>query len=190
MTLIRTVEPAAEPVTLAGMKAHLRVTHSSEDELISGLIKAAREEVERSTSLALIRQSWRLVLGEWPRDGCISLQPNPVIGVSSVAVFDENGDETILPAGSYLLDNISNPARLQLKDMAAPGKALNGIEVEFEAGYGDSGVEVPEGLKRAIGILVAYWYEFRGAYGAKDQPVAIPGEYLRIIRHFRAPRLR
>ena len=66
MTLMRTVTAAVEPVTLAEVKAHLRLDHASEDELLGGLIRAAREEVERATGLALIDQDWRLVIDEWP----------------------------------------------------------------------------------------------------------------------------
>ena len=39
----------------------------SEDELLSGLIRAAREDVERTTGVALIDQAWRLVLDAWPQ---------------------------------------------------------------------------------------------------------------------------
>ena len=69
MTLLRTGEPAAEPVTVAEVKSHLRLQHASEDDLIAGLIRAAREEVERATGMALIDQTWRLVLDRWPRGG-------------------------------------------------------------------------------------------------------------------------
>ena len=62
MTLFRTVEPALEPVTLAEAKAHMRLGHDSEDALIAGLIRAARDEVERTTGTALIDQDWRLAL--------------------------------------------------------------------------------------------------------------------------------
>lgn len=189
MTLIRTAEPAVEPVALAGMKEHLRVTHDSEDALISDLIKAAREEVERSTSLALISQSWRLSLDRWPRNGLVALRRNPVSSISSVAVFDEDGEGFVLPPEAYQLDSSAMPARLQFKAMPAPGQELNGIEIDFIAGHGESPAQVPEGLKRAIMILVSHWFEFRGAYGAKDQPVSIPDEYLRIIANFRMPRL-
>ncbi len=52
MTLFSTrSQPAAEPVTLAEAKAHLRLRHDSEDELFAGLIRAAREEVEARPAL-------------------------------------------------------------------------------------------------------------------------------------------
>ena len=78
MTLIRTVEPSAEPVTLTEVKAHLHVDQASEDDLLGGLIRAAREEVERTAGLALIEQSWRLVLDRWPGNGCALLRIHPL----------------------------------------------------------------------------------------------------------------
>ena len=66
MTLALISPPAVEPVTLADMKAHLRVTHDSEDAMIASLIKAAREELEQAAGLALISQGWRLYLDCWP----------------------------------------------------------------------------------------------------------------------------
>jgi len=189
MTLIRTAGPAVEPVTLAGMKEHLRVTHDSEDALITGLIKAAREEVERSTSLALIEQTWRLTLDRWPPGRVVPLRRNPVLSVTSVMVFDEDGEGWLVAPEAYRLDRASMPARLHFIDARPSGRRLNGIEIDFSAGYGPDGEGVPEALKRAMGILVSHWFEFRGAYGAKDQPVSIPDAYLRIIAGFRTPRL-
>ena len=74
MVMTRISAPAAEPVTLAEAKAHLRVVDAVEDTLISGLIKAAREEVEAATGLALISQNWRLYLDCWPPSGLV--RPN------------------------------------------------------------------------------------------------------------------
>ena len=69
MTLVRTSGPDAEPVTVSSLKAYLRLTHDSEDELLAGLIRAAREDVERATGLVLLGQEWRLVLDAWPDSG-------------------------------------------------------------------------------------------------------------------------
>lgn len=71
MTLTRIAGPAVEPITLSEAKAHLRVTDTVEDALISNLIKAAREEVEQATGLALITQEWRLYLDSWPPSGLV-----------------------------------------------------------------------------------------------------------------------
>jgi len=74
MTLFRTVAPGATPVSVAEAKAVLRIAHGSEDELIGSLIGAATEEVERTTSLALIDQDWRLALDDVPRSSMVRLR--------------------------------------------------------------------------------------------------------------------
>ncbi|WP_159592208.1 head-tail connector protein [Chelativorans xinjiangense] len=189
MTLFRTVEPAAEPVSLVEAKAHLRIAHDSEDGLISGLIRAAREEVERVAGLALIDQAWRLVLDRWPQGGIVLLRRTPVREVLSVTVFDGDGAATVLAPEDHQLDAVSSPARLHLEERPAPGLALNGIEIDFSAGFGEAGTDVPDLLKRAMLILMAHWYEFRGAFGADGQPVSIPDEYRRLIAAWQGPRL-
>ncbi|UUP18915.1 head-tail connector protein [Nitratireductor thuwali] len=190
MTLFRTVAPAAEPLTLAEAKAHMRVAHAVEDDLIAGLIRAAREEVERATGLALINQSWRLVLDGWPKGGTVLFRRGPVREVLSVTVFGADGGASLIAAETYQADTISDPARLHLEDRPPPGTALNGIEIDFTAGYGEAGTDVPDLLKRALLMLVAHWYEFRGIYGADSQPVSLPESYLRLIAAHKGPRLR
>ncbi len=96
MTLFRTVEPAAEPVTTAEAKAHLRLDHDSEDDLIAGLIRAAREEVERATGLAMIDQSWRLALDCVPACGLVLLRRHPVKAIISVTVYDADGAASLV----------------------------------------------------------------------------------------------
>ena len=100
MTLVRTVTPEAEPVTVAEVKAHLRIAHASEDELLAGLIRAAREDVERATGLALIEQSWRLVLDGWPRSGTATLLRHPLREVISVTAYGSEGEAWLVGAST------------------------------------------------------------------------------------------
>lgn len=189
MTSIRTVAPAAEPVTLAEVKAHLRLTHASEDEFLNGLVRAAREDVERATGLALIDQSWRLVLDAWPSQGCVLIARHPVREILSVTVFGAEGEASLIDPAGYQLDTLSRPARLHFETRPEPLRVLNGIEIDFSAGFGEAGTDVPDLLKRAILLLVAHWYEFRATYGATDQPVSYPPAYDRMLAGYRARRL-
>ncbi|HEV7255455.1 MAG TPA: head-tail connector protein [Mesorhizobium sp.] len=189
MTLIRTAGPALEPITLAEAKAHLRLTHASEDELIGGLIRAAREDFERATRLCLIEQGWRLVLDAWPREGTARIFRHPVRAVTAVTVYGYDGAPAALPASSYFVDRESRPARIHLDAPPERGRALNGVEIDFSAGFGESGPDVPDLPKRAILMLVAHWYEMRGGFGPEDQPVSFPPAYERLIASQRLRRL-
>lgn len=189
MTLFRTVGPELEPVTLVDAKRNLRVDHDSEDDLLNGLIRAAREEVEASCGLALIEQSWRLTLDDLPKSGRILLRRHPVIAVTSVTVYGDGGEASVVDPARYQLDPHSRPARLHVDAIASPGLVMNGIEIDFTAGFGESGADVPDLLKRAMLLLVAHWYEFRSSYGAAEQPVSLPTGYERLIAPYRARRL-
>ena len=186
MTLFRTVAPDVEPVTLAEAKQTLRVDHDSEDALIAGLIRAAREEVEASCGLALIDQSWRLALDVLPGIGLVLLRRTPVREIVSVTTYGADGEAVLVDPQTYRLDGASRPARLHFIQLPA---ALNGIEIDFKAVFGEAGTAVPALLKRAILLLVAHWYEFRASFSAKDQPVSFPPGYDRLISTWRSRRL-
>lgn len=189
MALFQIVSPQVEPVTLAEAKQTLRVDHDSEDTLLSSLIGAAREEVEASCGLALIDQTWRLTLDILPPLGRVLLRRHPVREIVSVTVYGPDGEASLVDPQSYRLDAGSRPARLHFLNLPVAGMAANGIEIDFVAGFGEAGADVPDLLKRAILLLVAHWYEFRAQFSAKDQPVSYPPGYERLIAPWRARRL-
>lgn len=69
MSAILLTAPAVEPVSLAEAKAFLRVEHNDDDDLIGALAAGSRIHVEAQTRRALVTQSWRIALYEWPQDG-------------------------------------------------------------------------------------------------------------------------
>lgn len=87
MTYALITPPSAEPLTLAEVKAHLRLDGAEEDVLLLSLIRTARQFIERETGLCLITQSWRLYLDRWPRNGVIRLLRSPVQVIQSVRVM-------------------------------------------------------------------------------------------------------
>lgn len=58
--------PAAEPVSVAEAKLHLRVDGTADDVLIGALITAARQHAENDTRRALVTQTWMTVLDRFP----------------------------------------------------------------------------------------------------------------------------
>ena len=185
MTYAQIAAPAAMPVTLAQAKAHLRVTSDTEDDTITALIAAATQYLERDTGQALIDQQWRAYFCRIPCDGVLELMRSPVRGIVAVTVYDANGNGTVLDGSDYYVNLVARPARVRLADSVPAVMRANGIEIDFNAGYGEAGTDVPDMLKRAILVLVAHWYDFRGVFDAADQPVSVPALYARLTRHFR-----
>lgn len=159
LTLTRTVDPTTEPVSLDEAKDHLRVTHTDEDQLIDGLIKLAREDVESFVGRALVTQTWQWILDGWPVVLCV---PRPPLqSVTSITYLDENGDSQTWASSKYQVDTSSHPGRIiPVEGEVYPslqGETLNRVTVTYVAGYGAAST-VPQTFKQAMKLLVAQYY--------------------------------
>ena len=180
--------PAVEPVTLAEMKAYLRVDEDdgTQDELIAGLVRAARLTVEAASRRILIEQQWRVVLESWPAGGTVLLPLSPLIAVERIAVTDAAGTAVDLPSGAFEADLMSDPPRIVVLDPVQPGRQRNGISIALRAGYGATAEAVPATLRLAIRILVAHWFENRGDVAGEQ---ILPPEALSLVAPFQRARL-
>ncbi len=171
--LVLVTGPAAEPVSTAEAKTHFRVDHSSEDTLIESLVKAARSLVEKRTGRSLITQTHRWELDGFPCRGYLLLPRAPVQSVTEIRYFGEDDDTgTVIDADDYIVDTGPEPARIVLKRNVlwptATLEAARGIRIPFVSGYGAAGASVPEGLKIAIKMMAATWYEHREELTRED----------------------
>lgn len=170
--------PAVEPVLLAEAKAHLRIDGDDENDLIGALIVAARVAVETEIRRVLIAQSWRAILEEWPADG-VTLPIVPALSVEVVRAIDASGAATELSGDDYEFD----PADFSVTLDPVAGAAR--YEIDFTAGYGSSGVDVPQPLRQAIRLLVTHWYEHRSAVTLGDDAAATPLGYRELVAPYR-----
>ncbi len=189
MTIAELTPPAVEPVTLAEVKAHLRLDTNDEDTLLAALIRTAREHLEAEAGLCLIVRPLRLYLDDWPEGKVIQIARGPVQTVEAITVYDEAGAPVDVAAAGYVLDGAARPARLILPERPVTARAMNGIEIDFSAGFGESGADVPDTLKRALLLHVAAMYELRGVLSLEDQPGAVPQGYERLGAPYRLRRL-
>jgi uncharacterized phiE125 gp8 family phage protein len=157
MSLTLIAPPAAEPVSVAELKSHLKVDGSAEDALIAGYILAARQAVESRFGVAIIQQGWRLALDAAPK-GVLILPLAPVIAIDSVGVKRAGVIEALSP-DAYEAE-AGATGRLRLKGCAVTGGRLGGIVIAFTAGWPDV-ASVPGELKYAIRTLAAHYYENR-----------------------------
>jgi uncharacterized phiE125 gp8 family phage protein len=179
--------PAAEPVSLAAAKSYLRVEHDADDDIISGLISAARLQVEAQTRRALITQTWRLRRDAWPADGRLSVLPAPLRDVVAARIFDAAGSPHAIDLQGFTTDTAAAPAVIGFVpwSLPVPGRSLAGIEIDLEVGYGDEPDEVPQPLRRAIELLVAHWYENRGLIAVGQSVAVLPTTVAAMIAPYR-----
>lgn len=184
MTTTTLTPPQAEPLTLADIKAQLKIDGNDEDDLLASLITTARQHLEAETGLCLMTQSLRLYLDDWPASEVIHIAKTPVQTIDTVTVYDENGNAVQASLTDYLLDGQARPARLWLRNPPLPGRPINGIEIDFTAGFGAAATDVPDTLRRAMSLHVATMYAYRGVVSPADQPAALPVGYERLIAPF------
>jgi uncharacterized phiE125 gp8 family phage protein len=162
---VRTIAPAETPVSLAEAKAHLRVEHSDDDALITGLIAAATDHLDGWSGVlgrCLVTQTWRQDFAGFA--DCLRLPLGPVASITSVTYLDGDNAEQTLPDTDYQLLTDALGALVAL----APGRSWpatcarpDAVSVTFVAG--SAADDVPPALKVAIMLLVGHWYERREA---------------------------
>jgi uncharacterized phiE125 gp8 family phage protein len=170
--------PAVEPVLVAEAKAHLRLDGGAEDDLVGALIVAARVMVESEIRRVLITQSWRAIVEGWPEEG-LMLPVTPAIGVDELRAIDADGAATVLDPENYEFDVADGSVAID------PVAGADRYEIDFFAGYGASGVDVPQPLRQAIRLLVTHWYEHRSATIMGDTSAATPLGYRELVAPYR-----
>jgi uncharacterized phiE125 gp8 family phage protein len=147
-----------------------------EDDLLTRLITAAREDCEDFQRRAYITRTYELWLDAWPDGDRIEI-PMPILqAVNSVTYYDTNGDDYDLTEDDdFIVDTENEPGQVVL----AYGKAwpsitlrpVNGICIEFDAGYGAAAADVPAAVKQAMLLLIGHLYENREAVTEKSTGV-------------------
>lgn len=154
--------PDVEPVSLEEAKTWLRIDPDldADNDLVAGLITAARVRAELETQRALVTQTLEAT-ADWFPDGdyAIILPRPPLQSVTSVTYTD--ADDVSQTFTDFAADIRREPGRVYpvygelwpttLRQM--PGV----IAVRFVAGYG-AAAAVPEDLKLAIKFMVSAWY--------------------------------
>ena len=155
MHYVVSVPPTAELLTLTEVKAHITPIDTSDETYITDAIKDAREHCEGVTGRALAAQTIKaypekfLYVMQLPRE--------PIIAIQSVKYTDYDGNVTTMSADSYALDDVSGKIAFKEIPSFRPSIAKP-IEITYTAGH----TALPRVIRRAMMILVAYWYENRG----------------------------
>lgn len=171
---IRAVATVAVAVCDFGVYVIERAPAVYEDTLITGLIKAAREYCEGYQNRAYITQTWELILDAFP-DTYFQIPLPPlqwaVVADMSITYYDTALGSHVVATADYQVDVDSYKGRV----CPAYGKSwpatilrpMNGVIVQFKAGYGAAAANVPEHIRLAIKILAGHMYENREATDVK-----------------------
>ena len=161
-SLIVTTAAVNPLFTTAQAKAHLKVDVSTDDTIIDNLILAATQSCEIFTNRYFIDTVVTQHCDLWT--DVEQLYKSPVDSITHIKYYDADNSLQTLASSVYILDKISQPARVGLDvNQSFPNlaKRINAIEVKYTVGYGTASTDVPEGIKQAVLLTIGNWYQNR-----------------------------
>lgn len=161
-----TSAPPIEPISLSEIKVYLKIDHTDEDSLLTDLIRSARIEIETLTRRHFIERTVAQTHDCFPSGDKLELKKAPVQSITSVAYVDVSGTNQTFSADNYRLvtDRIRPFIRLK-NGVSWPSVELSNdvaVTLTYLTGYGSASSSVPENVRRALRIAIAFAYENRG----------------------------
>lgn len=162
--------PSQEVISLTSLKTFLRIDGSSEDALLTSILKAATKRLEKLTDKKFVTQTWEIYYNCFPQkydksrwwDGTremplselyqderfIRLPFGPLQSVSGFYTYTEDNTEFEFASSNYTIDTVGPFGQVALNLSSTwPStvlKPLNGIKITCMFGYGSGYIESPE----------------------------------------------
>ena len=198
--------PAITPVSKIEALEYLRLDEGIDDIQVRSYIQAATTWAENYTNRFFITRTCQMMLDgarevdsplwEGMKTGpykvylsdYIELAAAPVLSVESVKYYSDNDTQSTWDASNYYVDIFSEPAKISLRSggtYPTDLRNLNGLEINFTAGYGTNPFAIPEPIRVAILQYLTFLYENRGDDEVKANPPQIVKSLLdpyRILR--------
>jgi uncharacterized phiE125 gp8 family phage protein len=156
-------------ISVANLKAHLRVDHSDEDTLIEAYRDAAIKWVEDYCNTRLGDVTAVMYMDAFYT---CAIPVGPVSAISSVTYVDQAGDSQTLNTTYWWADLKRKPARITFDSPPdLYDDTFNAVQVNMTIGYAEA--DIPTPLIHAVRLMVAHLYESRQAV-AYSQSYEVP----------------
>lgn len=167
--IVQTIAPAVEPVSLAEMKAHLRIDSSDEDTLITAMIVAARTFIENRLHRSLVQRTYRADL--WGFQTLLELPLVPISSITQIQYWSTDSPSvlTTLDGSIYTLNAGRGYIYLSYgSTVPSVDTRHDAVQITYVSGYEpstdspqDLAGNIPQAIRQAIYLLAADYYENR-----------------------------
>lgn len=195
------VSPLVEPVSLDLARAHCRIDHAYDDELLAGYVSSARVLAEQWLNRCLITQTVRYAVTSAPPPSAGAFVQSSLLvfpmhwppytkrplmlpggTVSQVLEVNTGPIDDMTPAdpSTYTVNLATEPAQLLMGPDFMPVTPHSSLNVSYVAGYSDNPADVPAPIRTGILLLTAAFYEGRG-----DSDLKLPDAAWAIMAPYR-----
>lgn len=165
MKLTQTVAPAEEPVSLADARewCGFQAGVTQDDDVITDLIAEIRAYLEqRFKHRKLITQTWTVSLDYSEVGAEIRIPIVPLIAVSKIEVYDDDGDASTVASSNYQVRAGEDPRVVLSPSGSWPSmRAYDSMVITGTYGYGLQ-VSLPEELRMIMKGLIKHLYKTKG----------------------------
>lgn len=195
--------PAAElfSATDAAVTEALHIDGTEDNTYLNLVLATAREQFELRTGLALITQTWE---ASWdsipcsPRDGRryrrLVLGRAPLIALSSASYVNSDGTTVawtlsgnLVAAGVGVRQEFGRACLVPTADWPDLGEYPQAFKIQYTAGYGTAAASVPEGIRLAVLMLAAHWYQNRLPVAIGNIVTLLPDHMESVLAAWRVP---
>ena len=158
--------PVVEPVTLAEVRSHVRLTSDerSDEVYLHGLVATARRTIEQRLGVTLAATQYRAT---WPDGGKELALPNPPLLQTVDHPLAVTVGGVALASTAFEVDADAQPAVLTLDDSTTAK-----VQVTYWAGAAPGAAIVPQ-LRSALLLMVGHLYLSRDGGERVDMPPAV-----------------
>lgn len=173
---IRTVAKVLSAACAFGTTVIRLTSTIAEDDLLTDIIQAARENVEDITRRALLTQTWDYYLDSFPDDNFIKIPFGNLQSVTHVKYTDSDGDQTTMTVtDDYIVELNGDQCGRIVLPYSIPWPSFskytsNPVVIRFVAGW-TTAASIPSKIRSAIKLICADLYSNREA-----QYIGMPGQ--------------
>jgi len=182
ISVIETTLVTNEPLSLTEVKNYLKIDYTTDDDLLTSLIKSVRVQIETELGgINIIRRN--MIQKQTGGVEFIELLRQPVNSISSVIYF-EDFDSTGETVTDY---RVVNNILYHRDSFFRVGRPADGYVITYNAGLitdaVNANLSVPNNIKTAMQRVIAYLYENRQQYATTYSEGGWSITYNKEMRH-------
>jgi uncharacterized phiE125 gp8 family phage protein len=190
---VRTADPVNAILSTADAKAHLKIEHSDEDDLVAAYVAAATGYLDGPDGvlgLALIEQTWSQSFDCFPCRRWFHLAFGPLLQVEAISYFDPDGQEQEF-TGFRAVSDATGPMVMLNEGESWPATAVrsDAVTVEWTCGFGPDDIDLPQPIVHAARLLIGDWHLNRENTNVGNITSELPFAVKALLAPFRKVRI-